>query len=201
MRRVPRDRPEGATAEPMTDPGQKPRGMVLWLVGVPAAGKSTLAARVTDRLRQRGEVAVWLDSDRLRAVLTPEPTFTAEERDWFYSVLGHLAVEIDRAGGIAVVSATAPRRAHRQKVRDRIENFVEIYVRCDAQTVRARDPRGLYQKADQGLITNLPGAGGAFEPPTDPELTVDSAAHSPAEMVDIVLRWLDAQGDRPNRPG
>lgn len=164
---------------------------VLWLTGIPAAGKSSVAAEVVAALRARGQAAVWLDSDDLRPVLTPEPTYAEAERDRFYGALGHLAALVAEGGAVAVVSATAPRRAHRDGARRRVERFLELWVRCPTELARQRDPKGLYAKADRGEITTLPGLGVPYEPPEAPELVLNADREGPEALARRVLTLLD----------
>lgn len=173
---------------------ERPRGGVLWLTGPPASGKTALAGPLVDALAARGRATLWLDSDELRRVLTPAPTYSPAERDWFYGVLGHVAILAARGGVVVVVSATASRRAYRDEVRRAVGAFMEIYLQCPPETLRARDPKHLYRRAAAGEIDTLPGAGAAYEPPEHPELVLDSGRRPIAELLAAVLARLDALG-------
>lgn len=162
-------------------------GLVVWLTGLPASGKSTLAECLLVELERRGRVTMWLDSDDLRRVLTPAAKYTPEERDVFYDGLGYVAALSAEGGAIAIVSATAPRRRYRDQARGRVERFVEVYLRCSEATRRKRDFKGLYAGVDAGTIRSLPGLGAPYEPPLAPELSLDSAAASPEALAAEVL--------------
>lgn len=167
------------------------RGRVIWLTGLPRSGKSTLARGLLDALAERGQATLWLDSDDLRAVMTPNPTYSDAERDAFYATVGHLA-RLGAAGGVTVViSATASKREYRDVVRRAVPAFIEIWIRADDATLRARDNGGLYRDADAGAANTVPGAGVEYEAPTDAHLELDSTSMSPAEMVAAVLALLD----------
>jgi adenylylsulfate kinase-like enzyme len=166
-------------------------GSVVWIIGRPASGKTTLALGLVEALRERGRAALWLDSDRLRDVLTPEPTYSDKERDWFYGVLAHLA-ELAAAGGAhVVVSATAPQRAHRDALRGRVGKFALVYVRCSEAELKRRDPKGLYRRAEEGTLRNLPGVGAAFEEPDSPELALDSDKEGAEAMLARAVTLLE----------
>ncbi|MDX1631911.1 MAG: adenylyl-sulfate kinase [Thermoanaerobaculia bacterium] len=171
-----------------------PPGGVVWITGHPASGKSTLAERVVEVLRGRGTVTLWLDSDDLRRTLTPDPTYSEEERDRFYGSLGHFAVLGAEGGAVAVVSATAPRRRYRDDVRERVSRFAEVFLECETEVLESRDPKGLYAGARRGEIERLPGLGAPYEAPTDPELRLDSGELEPEELAEAVLDWIEAAG-------
>lgn len=162
-------------------------GFVLWLTGLPASGKTTLAREVQRRLLERGIASVMLDSDELRKILTPEPKYTAEERDTFYGVIVEQAVMASKHGINVLIAATANRRAYRDAARKQIPRFAEIHVRCALEICRQRDPKGLYARAASNEIQNMPGLGGDYEPPLNPEVVVDTDQRSIAEAATKIL--------------
>jgi adenylylsulfate kinase len=165
-------------------------GFAVWLTGLPSAGKTTLAQALQRQLATRGIHTLILDSDELRRILTPQPTYSDEERDWFYDVLAQLAAWLTRNGINVLIAATANRRAYRQAARDQIERFAEVYVQCSLDTCRQRDTKGIYTAAQAGQAVHVPGVGSAFEPPLHPEGVVDTEQHSPAEAATLVLALL-----------
>ncbi|MEO8548628.1 MAG: adenylyl-sulfate kinase [Kofleriaceae bacterium] len=161
-------------------------GRIVWFTGLPASGKSTLAERLRARLVQRGTCAVILDSDAIRGALGAS-IYTPAARDAFYLALGELALVIARQGVIVLVAATAPRRTHRDHVRDRGFPILEVWVTADAATCASRDVKGLYAAAGRGELATLPGAGATFEPPVHADLTatggMDDAALAELEQL------------------
>lgn len=168
-------------------------GFALWFTGLPSSGKTTLARAVQAPLQARGLPVVVLDSDALRRQLTPEPTYSEAERDWFYETVGFLAALLAGDGVNVLIAATAPRRAYRHRARARIGRFAEVYVVCAPDVCRERDPKGLWARAARGEIDALPGAGAPYEAPVAPEVRVDTAARSVAEGVALVLAYLAQQ--------
>lgn len=166
-------------------------GAVIWITGLPSSGKSTLAEALLPRLRASGRSVLWLDSDDLRRVLTPAPTYSAAERDWFYGAIAAIAARAAQGGVTVLISATAPLRKYRDHARSSVDRFLEVYLACDRELLLARDPKGLYRRSAAGEIANLPGAGATYEPPIAPELSFDSGRMSCSEMAGAILARLD----------
>jgi len=157
---------------------------------LPASGKSTLARGLRRALAQQGVHCVLIDSDDLRRVLTPKPTYTPAERDWFYQVLGYLAGWLANSGVNVLVAATANRRRYRQRVRDQVPRFAEVYVRCPLDVAQQRDPKGIYAQAAANQAEHVPGVDAPYEMPLAPEAQVDTADLHPDEAVASVLAQL-----------
>jgi adenylylsulfate kinase len=168
-------------------------GFGLFLTGLPASGKTTLARFIQQSLAARDVPTQLLDSDELRKILTPEPTYTDMERDWFYRTLAYIAGLLTKNGVNVIIAATAPWRVHRLAARRRIKRFAEIYLVCPEEVCRRRDPKNLWKKADQGKITNLPGANATYEVPEEAEVIVDSVQLDPAQAAMIVINQLEAK--------
>ena len=167
-----------------------PPGFVLWLTGLPASGKTTLAYALRQKLAANGVPAVVLDSDELRRILTPQPSYDAAERDWFYGVLGQLAGLLAKDGVNVLVAATANRRRYRDQARQQLTRFAEVYVRCDLATCQQRDPKGIYAQAQSGTAVSVPGVGSSYEPPTEPEIAVDTTLLTADEAATAVYHQL-----------
>ena len=175
-------------------PGPARAGFAIWFTGLPSSGKTTLAHALSGLLRERGLAVQVLDSDELRRRLTPNPVYSEDERDWFYDTVVFLAELLTANGVNVVIAATASRRVYRQRARDRIACFAEVYVVCSPEVCRARDPKGLWERADRGEITNLPGGGASYEAPHAPEAVVDTDRHSPQAAAQRVMGQLDERG-------
>ena len=155
-------------------------GAVVWVTGLPASGKSTLALRLRDRLRAAGVAAVVLDGDAVRAALVPAPGYEPAGRAAFYETLGNLALALAADGAVAIVAATAHRRAFRDRVRARLSSagdpgeaaprFFEVLVDVPAEVCATRDPKGLWARARGGGAPELPGAALEYERPLAPEV-------------------------------
>ena len=161
---------------------------MVWITGLPASGKSTLAARLERRLRGLGRAAAVLDGDEVREALVPRPGYSPQERDAFYETLARLAALLARRGLSVLVAATAPRRAHRASARSLAPRFVEVFVDVPAEECARRDPKGLWAQARAGAAPTLPGAGVPYEPPEAPEVRARGGEDDAA--VEAVLARL-----------
>lgn len=166
----------------------RPGGAVVWVTGLPASGKSTFARRLRERLAALGRPAALLDGDAVRAALHPRPGYDPAARAAFYETLGDLALLLAGDGLVAVVAATANRRAFRDRVRARAPRFVEVHLAVAAETCAARDPKGLWARARAGAAPELPGAGREYEPPAAPEVVATGGEDDAA--VDAALAAL-----------
>ena len=156
-------------------------GAVVWLTGLPASGKSTLALAVRDRLHGN---AVMLDSDALREVLGATG-YGPADRDAFYTVLGRLATLLADQGHVVLVAATAPRRAYRDALRTTAAWFLEVHVAASRAVCEGRDAKGLYERARAGQAPTLPGVGDDYEPPLHPDV-VATGGHDHVAVATIV---------------
>lgn len=155
----------------------------LWITGLPASGKSTLAAALQAELAARGVEAAILESDALRRVLTPKPRYDEEERDVFYGAMLYIGMLLLRHGVPVIFDATANLRRYRDRARELIPRFFEAYVDTPLEVCRARDPKRLYRSAPG----SLPGLQAPYEPPERPEFTVrgpEAAARIAAALTE-----------------
>ncbi len=167
------------------------KGFAIWLTGLPASGKSSIARVLAEELRKKGVSAQILDSDELRKVLTPEPTYSREERDWFYKAMVYIGRILVENGVNVIFAATANKRYHRDWAREGIERFAEVYIECPLEVCVARDEKGIYAKALSGEATTVPGLQEPYETPEEPEVVVDTSRESPGECARKIVERLE----------
>lgn len=166
----------------------------MWITGLPASGKSTLAAALTARLAARGVDAAVLESDALRKVFTDHPRYDEEEREVFYSQMTYVGVLLTQHGVPVIFDATANLRIYRDRARQQIPRFLEVYVDCPLATCIARDPKGIYRKAREGAASSVPGLQAVYEPPEDPDLVVQGDREAPESAAERVVAKLVDKG-------
>ncbi|GEJ55992.1 adenylyl-sulfate kinase [Anaeromyxobacter diazotrophicus] len=170
-------------------------GIVLWITGLPCAGKSTLAARAQAAARRERLPAVLLDGDAVRAALLPAPGYDAAGRDQFEATLARLAALIASQGFAVLVAATAHRRAWRDAARAMAPAFAEVHVATPLGVCERRDAKGLYAAARAGRVHHLPGLDARYEPPLSPEVTATGGEDALAvqRMVALARAALTAR--------
>jgi bifunctional enzyme CysN/CysC len=173
---------------------QKPA--ILWFTGLSGAGKSTIANLVEVKLHARGVHTTLLDGDNVRHGLNKDLGFTAEDRVENIRRVGEVAKLMTDAGLIVLCCFISPFAAERRLVRTTAAEgeFLEIYVEAPLDTVIARDPKGLYQKALAGQIKNFTGISQPYEAPEAPELTLNSAEDTAEALADLVIAELERRG-------
>jgi adenylyl-sulfate kinase len=167
------------------------RGATVWFTGLPASGKSTVAAAVEAELVRGGRAAYRLDGDNLRHGVCGDLGFTAADRDRNVRRTAEVARLFADAGVIALVSVVSPYAAARAFARDLHEQdglrFVEVYVNTPLEICESRDPKGLYARAKAGQLSGFTGVDDPYEPPRSPDVEL--------RVVDIeqaVARVLEA---------
>lgn len=165
-------------------------GFVVWLTGLPGAGKSTLARLLESKLRQLGLAVETLDGDEVRKHLTKDLGFSKEDRLENVRRIAYVAKLLSRIGGVAIVAAIAPYAEARRSARAEIGNFVEVFVRCPLEVCVKRDVKGLYAKAYRGEIAHMTGVSAPYEAPVNPEVIVDTDRELPEQSLEKILHQL-----------
>ncbi|SIR78269.1 adenylyl-sulfate kinase [Williamsia sterculiae] len=169
------------------------RGAVVWLTGLPASGKSTVAVALERALVESGRVAYLLDGDNVRHGLSDDLGFSPGDRAENIRRVGHLTRLFADAGVVAIASLVSPLRSDREIPRALAAAadlaFVEVYVSTPIEECERRDPKGLYARARSGELRGLTGVDTPYEPPEDADLVIDTTG---ADLDGLVSRVLDA---------
>lgn len=181
---------------------EKQPAFAVWITGLPASGKSTLAAALKRQLGERGIDAAVLESDSLRQVLTPHPRYDEAEREMFYRHMVFIGTQLTQHGVPVIFDATANRRQYRDAARFGIPHFLEVYVDSPLQVCAARDPKGIYRAAGAGRANSVPGLQAQYEPPEHPEVVVHGDPEMPEDAARRVVAMLAEKGYLPDyEPG
>jgi adenylylsulfate kinase len=166
----------------------------VWLTGLPASGKSTVAAQLSRQIEQLGIDVTILESDALRKLLSTEPQYDDQDREYFYASLAFIGRVLVDHGISVIFDATANRRKYRDRARQTIPRFVEVFVDCPLEVCMRRDPKGIYRKARAGEASHVPGLQAGYEPPETPDLVVRGDRDDPADAARNVVRLLMDKG-------
>jgi bifunctional enzyme CysN/CysC len=172
-------------------------GATVWFTGLPAAGKSTIAAAVEERLVRSGRVAYLLDGDNLRHGLNGDLGFDESARTENVRRTAHVARLLAECGAVALVSLVSPYAADRElastlHAADELP-FLEIFVSTPLARCEERDPKGLYARARAGELQGLTGVGAPYEQPTCPDVVVGACEEEIDVAVERVLEALTAR--------
>ncbi|MBD2100132.1 adenylyl-sulfate kinase [Leptolyngbya sp. FACHB-261] len=171
------------------------KGAVLWFTGLSGAGKSTVSERLYAILNELGCPHVeLLDGDVVRTNLSKGLGFSKEDRDTNIRRIGFVGELLARHGVIVMTAAISPYREVREELKERIPNFIEIFVDAPLEECIRRDVKGLYQKALSGEIPQFTGVSDPYEPPLDPALTLHTRDESVEESANQVLQYLFDNG-------
>ncbi|MFC2112254.1 adenylyl-sulfate kinase [Bacteroidota bacterium] len=160
---------------------------VIWITGLPAAGKTTIGKALAESLKEQGQRVEHLDGDRLRE-LFPGTGFSKDDRDSHIHRVGYLAGMLEKNGVTVVATFISPYREAREFVRNQCNQFIEVYLATPLEECERRDPKGLYKKARKGEITQFTGVDDPYEAPENPEIRVDTSDKTIEETLEIILQ-------------
>lgn len=174
------------------------KGVTLWMTGLSASGKSTVAVALEQVLMQRGKHAYRLDGDNVRHGLNKNLGFSAEDRAENIRRIGEVAKLFADGGLITIASFISPYAADRDNVRKLHDEadlpFLEVYVDVPLDVAESRDPKGLYKKARTGEIKGFTGIDDPYEAPPNPELHLRTDQLSVEQSVQQLLELLEQRG-------
>ncbi len=173
------------------------RGRVIWLTGLSASGKSTIATDLERELFNRGRHVYVLDGDNMRHGLCSDLGFSPRDRKENIRRVGETAKLFAAAGNICITAFISPYRSDREMVRQIMEpgKFVEVYCNAPLEVCEARDPKGLYAKARAHQIKEFTGISAPYEAPANAELELATDSLTVAESVARIIEYLQEQDD------
>lgn len=164
---------------------------VIWLTGLSGSGKTTTAKLLEREMINRGLKVEILDGDELRRNISSELGFSKEHREMHARRVAFIANLLSKNGIVTIVALISPFRSFREYARKLIgEKFVEVWANCSVETCHRRDPKGLYKKADEGKIHNLTGVQDPYEPPMNPEITINTEDESSEVCTEKIMDYL-----------
>lgn len=173
---------------------EEQRGVTIWLTGLSGAGKTTICQFLETELRSQGYKIEVLDGDVVRQNLSEGLTFSKKDRDENIRRIGFVAHLLTRNNVIVLVSVISPYRAIRQEVKERIGDFIEVYVNAPLEVCEQRDVKGLYKKARAGEIKNFTGIDDLYEVPLKPDVECKTNEETITQSANKILNKLEELG-------
>ncbi|ONH67812.1 Adenylyl-sulfate kinase [Cyberlindnera fabianii] len=172
----------------------KQSGVTIWLTGLSASGKSTIACALEQYLLQHGVSAYRLDGDNIRFGLNKDLGFSEADRNENIRRISEVSKLFADATTVAITSFISPYKADRDNARKLHQEsglpFVEVYVDVPLEVAEQRDPKGLYKKARQGIIKDFTGISAPYEAPDAPEIHLQTDKSSIEESAQIIIEYL-----------
>ena len=161
----------------------------LWFTGLPLSGKTTIADRVYEELEKLHIPLERLDSKDIRDVV-PDIGFSRDDRNRHMKRVGHLIKTLQNNSISTVASFVSPYRESRKAIREMVKNNVVVYLKADIETCKARDYKGVYEKALKGELQNFTGVNDIYEEPQHAEIVIDTTTTSVDEAVETIVKYI-----------
>ncbi|MCJ7722971.1 MAG: bifunctional sulfate adenylyltransferase/adenylylsulfate kinase [Anaerolineales bacterium] len=189
-------RPETAEILREMYPPKHKQGFCIWFTGLSGSGKSATTEVLTSLLLERGREITVLDGDVIRTHLSKGLGFSKEDRDTNILRIGYVASEIVHHNGAVICAAISPYRAARNESRQMVgeDKFIMVFMDTPIEVCEQRDVKGLYAKARRGEITGFTGVDDPYEPPIDPEITLQTVNATPEENGRKIFNYLEEIG-------
>lgn len=171
------------------------RGATIWLTGLSASGKSTLANATARTLHRLGVHTYVLDGDNVRHGLNGDLGFSPDDRQENIRRIGEVAKLLTDAGVVNFAAFISPYQEDRESARVlQPGDFVEVHVDCDLAVCESRDPKGIYKKARKGLIKDFTGVSAPYEAPERPEVYLNTSTMSIESCIETLIDSLVDRG-------
>lgn len=167
------------------------KGGILWLTGLSASGKSTLARKAERYLFDKGYNVIMLDGDNLRYGLNYNLGFSNEDRHENIRRASEVANLFSSSGYIVIAAFITPTFKDRELARKCSSNeFFEVFISASLKECESRDPKGLYKKARLGEIKNFTGIDSVYQEPKNPDIVINTEDLEEDESLDSLLNFI-----------
>mgnify|MGYP002713168385 CR=1 FL=1 len=171
----------------------KHHSFLIWFTGLSGSGKSTIANALEVALHKMHVSTYSLDGDNIRKGVNNDLTFSPEDRTENIRRIAEVAKLLIDAGVVTLAAFVSPYRLDRENIKEIVgkNNFVEIYINTSLEACEKRDVKGLYKKARAGEITNFTGISAPYEPPTHPDIEINTENTTVEQAVAMILRVIE----------
>lgn len=170
---------------------KKEKGPVLWFTGLSQSGKTTTANAVYNKLKEKGFSAERLDGDVVRNHKTTDLGFSPKDRNKNIEIASSLAKNISEKGIIIVASFITPYKEQREMIREKLDNYIEIFCKCSLDVCEKRDTKGLYKKARNGEIDNFTGISDRYDIPNNADIVLNTNGEKVEDNISTIFQYLE----------
>ena len=146
--------------------------MVIWIIGLSGAGKTTLANEVVSKIRSSKKTVVLIDGDIIRDIFDNDLGYTLDDRLKNANRISKLCKLLDDQGINVVCAILSLFPDSRNWNRQNINSYYEVYIEAPLDHIQKRDYKGIYKKFKDGKIKNVAGLDIKFIPPKNPDLII-----------------------------
>ena len=161
----------------------------LWFTGLPLSGKTTIANKVYEELKNLDIPIERLDSKDIRDVV-PNIGFSRGDRNRHFTRIGHLIKTLQNNSISTVCSFVSPYRESRKAIREMVKNNIVVYLKADIETCKNRDYKGVYEKALKGELQNFTGINDVYEEPQHAEIVIDTDKVSIEQATQQIVKYI-----------
>jgi len=172
--------PEHVTSSRIDNPGS------IWIMGLSAAGKSTLAGLLSERLRQEGYPCMLLDGEEVRRIFEEKLGYDEASRRKQTQRVVRLTRWISDQGILPVIAIIHPFEDDRLDCRATLDGYFEVYLKCPLEVCILRDAKNVYQPALDGTVKDVVGVDIPYDPPAQSDLVLESDRLSSEELLDVL---------------
>jgi adenylylsulfate kinase len=170
----------------------KQKGIVIWMTGLSASGKTTLAIGLEKALHEKGLLCHVLDGDNVRTGINNNLRFSEEDRKENIRRVAEISKLFVQCGIITINSFVSPTEELRNLAKSIIgeKDFKLVYVNTPVEVCEQRDTKGLYAKARKGEIKDFTGINAPFETPVFPDLEIKTTEYSFEENLKMLVEFV-----------
>ena len=162
--------------------------MIIWLIGISGAGKTTIGRKLERHFKEIGKKCYLLDGDEVRDLFDRDLGYSDADREANIKRIILGAYLLDRNDIIGIICNIGPLEKLRQLARKKIAGYNEIYLKKDLQISMKNDVKGVYQQ-NMGK-TQLVGIDATFDEPQTPDLVLEVDKMSEEETYMAVLNYI-----------
>ena len=167
------------------------KGICLWLTGLSGSGKTTIAKIVSEKLHENRILTKVLDGDNIRLGINNNLSFNDDDRLENVRRTAEIAKLFVECGVVTICCLVSPTIKIRKIAKKIIgqSDFYEIFINTPLKQCMKRDTKGLYKKAENGMVKNFTGVSAPYQAPTKPILSIPTQNLSKEESSEILFRF------------